>query len=69
MPSEICARRSGGTGSVAAAADPLGAVGTESIRLAGLSLVDEGSHDRRGGRAVATGGLTGGGAGYGQSEL
>ena len=68
VPSKLCTPRSGGTDSVAAAADPMGAVGAESVGRAGLSLEGERSQGRRGSRAVATGALGGGGPESGRSR-
>ena len=66
MPSELCTPTSGRTGSVAAAAGPMVAVGAESIRRAGHSREGGGSRGRRGSHAVATGCLAGGATGFGR---
>ena len=74
MPSELCTPRSVGKGSIAAAADPMGsvradpmrAVRAESVGQVGLLREGEGSRGRRGSRAVASGWLAGGDAGFGR---
>ena len=46
----------------------MGAVGAESVGRAGLSLEGEGSRGHRRSRALATGCLAGGAAGFGRLE-